>query len=933
MSEEEKVDYSKTLNLPQTEFPMRGNLPEREPYFLKKMHDNKVYQKALDKNIKSGKKFILHDGPPYANGNIHMGHALNKILKDIVVRYKTMNGFYSPYVPGWDTHGLPIEKKVQIEKKITKDDVGEAKFREICREYAMDAIKNQAGQFERLGGLGDYYKTRYLTLYPEFEANQIQVFWDMFKQGYIYRDLKPVYWCSDCETALAEAEIEYADHDATSIYVKFRVKEDSGKLSKYGDLDHTYILIWTTTPWTLPGNQAITVNKDYSYAIVEVEEEKIKNRYVIAKDLVETVMSKVFVSNYKIVGEIKGEELEGIICYKPLDFSKTSIVILGSDKDLYVSLDTGTGCVHTAPGHGHEDYLVCKRYKDIEITVPVDKKGKMTKDAGKFEGLTYSDANKKIIEYLETTGFLFAKQNLKHSYPHCWRCKKPVIYRAETQWFASVAGFKDKVLEEIKNVKWIPDWGYERMANMIKDRSDWCISRQRVWGVPIPIFYCKDCGKELITEKTIEIIKKKIEVSGSNMWYELTPEQILQGKVKCACGGSELVKEKDIMDVWFDSGTTYASVLSDKKYGIEVDQADMYLEGNDQYRGWFQSSLLTSVATKGKSPYKQVLTHGWVVDGEGRKMSKSLGNGVDPLDIVKDYGADILRLWTISSDYHNDVRISKDILSQVSEVYKKIRNTVRFLLGNIYDFNPAVNMVEYSKRDEIDRYIMSKVNRLIQYVDTQYENYDYHLIYSELHRFCTSELSSRYLDIIKDRLYVLKADHELRRSSQSTMYDILRVFVKLIAPVLSFTADEIWSYMWHVDDENKTSVLLADFPTENIEYNELDLIAKWDKIFEIKDRLAKDIEQARVNKLVGHSLDSKVEIHTSGEEYSFMKENIEQIKLAIIVSQLEVSESSEYKVIVDKAFGDKCARCWTYSMEVGRDKKHRHLCKKCIENI
>ncbi|MNO75139.1 Isoleucine--tRNA ligase [compost metagenome] len=577
--------------------------------------------------------------------------------------------------------------------------------------------------------------------------------------------------------------------------------------------------------------------------------------------------------------------------------------------------------------------MVCRRYGDIEVLVPVDKKGIMTKDAGIFEGLHYTMANDKIIEYLQTTGFLLTTKKLSHSYPHCWRCKNPVIYRATTQWFASIEDFRPKVLEEINNVNWIPSWGNERMTNMIKDRSDWCISRQRVWGVPIPIFYCKDCGKELITETTIQIIKKKIEVSGSNMWYELTPEQILQGQVTCSCGCKELVKETDIMDVWFDSGSSYSGVLKDKKYALEVEQADMYLEGNDQYRGWFQSSMLTSVATNGKAPYKEVLTHGWVVDGDGRKMSKSLKNGVDPLDIIKDYGADILRLWTVSADYHSDMRISKDILAQVSEVYKKIRNTMRFLLGNLSDFNPVFDNVEYANRDELDKYMMSKINRLIQYIDTEYENYNFHLVYSELHRFCTVELSSKYLDVIKDRLYVLKKDHKLRRSSQSTMYDILGILVKLMSPILSFTSDEIWSYMWHTNNENKFSVLLSEFPTENINYNEELLIEKWNKIFEIKEKLAKDIETARANKLIGSPLDARVEIYTSGYEYEFIKANIEDIKLVLIVSQFELQQSDEYKVIVDKAYGDKCDRCWTYSTEVGRDKSHRHLCKKCVENM
>ena len=705
---EEKKDYSSTLNLPQTDFQMRGNLPAKEPTLLKKMIDDKVYYLALEKNKYTGKTFVLHDGPPYANGDIHTGHALDKILKDIIIRYKTMNGYYSPYVPGWDTHGLPIEKKVQQELKITKDDVGVAKFREICKDFALNAVEKTAVQFERLGGLGDYQdKTkRYLTLNKDFESKQIGVFWDMFRKGYIYRDLKPVYWCSDCETALAEAEIEYQDDTSTSIYVKFKVQDDKGLFSQYGDLEHTYIVIWTTTPWTLPGNQAITLNPDFTYALVEANGE----RYIMAKDLVESVMPIGGIEEYHILAEWKGRELENIICLNPVIENKTSRVILGSDKDLLVTLDAGTGCVHTAPGHGHEDYLCCKRYKDIEIIVPVDKHGKMTKEAGKFEGMFYAKANKEIIEYLKETKDLFAAKELTHQYPHCWRCKKPVIYRATTQWFASIDGFRQKALEEINNVKWYPNWGVERMTNMIKDRTDWCISRQRCWGVPIPIFYCESCGKEYINAKTVQKIREKFEERGSNAWFELTPEEILGEKHVCECGCDTLVKEMDIMDVWFDSGSSHQAVLNEK-YGLPEGPADMYLEGNDQYRGWFQSSLLTSVATKGCAPYKEVVTHGMVVDGEGKKMSKSLGNGIAPLDIVNEYGADILRLWATSSDYHSEIRLSKDILKQVSEVYKKIRNTIRFLLGNTYDFDVKNDYVPFSQRDEFDQYMMYKIGR------------------------------------------------------------------------------------------------------------------------------------------------------------------------------------------------------------------------------
>lgn len=929
MENEQKKDYSKTLNLPQTDFQMRGNLPAKEPEILENMLNDKIYYLGLDKNKNTGKRFVLHDGPPYANGDIHTGHALDKILKDIIIRYKTMNGYYAPYVPGWDTHGLPIEKKVQQDLKITKDDVGVAKFREVCKDYALNAVEKTAKQFERLGGLGDYNdkSKRYLTLNKDFESKQIGVFWDMFKGGHIYRDLKPVYWCSDCETALAEAEIEYSDDSTTSIYVKFRVQDDKGLFSKYGDLKDTYIVIWTTTPWTLPGNQAITLNPEYAYALVEVKKEDKIERYILAKELVQKVMEIGAIEEYKIIAEFKGSELEDVICLNPVIENKTSRVILGSDRDLLVTLDAGTGCVHTAPGHGHEDYLACKRYKNIEIIVPVDSHGKMTELAGRFAGMYYAKANNAIIEFLTESKDLFAAKKLEHPYPHCWRCKKPVIYRATTQWFASIDGFRQKALEEIKNVKWYPDWGVDRMTNMIKDRTDWCISRQRSWGVPIPIFYCKDCGKEYINEETIKKVREKFEESGSNSWFELTPEEIIGDSFKCECGCRELVKETDIMDVWFDSGSSHEAVLN-SNYGLPEGPAEMYMEGNDQYRGWFQSSLLTSVATKGYAPYKEVVTHGMVVDGEGKKMSKSLGNGIAPLDIVDEFGADILRLWATSSDYHSEIRLSKDILKQVSEVYKKIRNTIRFLLGNTSDFDPKSDYVEYKDRDELDKYMMYKLNRLVSYINEAYNTYDYHLVYNELHRFCTAELSSKYLDVIKDRLYTFRKDHVLRRSSQSTMQDILETLTRLISPILVFTSEEIYTFMNTVEDK-KASILLEDFPSETDEYEDDDLVTKWNKIFETKESFAKDIENARADKKIGSALDSKITIYADGEEYEFIKENKENIALVAIISELEVEKSNEYKVVVEKSTGSKCPRCWTYSNDIDDE----GICKKCRDNM
>lgn len=928
----EKKNYGETLNLPKTDFPMRGNLPEREPFFLERMQNMKVYEKALAKNKESGKNFILHDGPPYANGNIHLGHAFNKILKDICIRYKTMQGYYAPYIPGWDTHGLPIEKKVQKELGVNKDEVGIPKFREICKNYALEQVNLQKEQFKRLGGLGDYddENKRYLTLNPEFEAKQIEVFGEMYEKGYIYRDLKPVYWCQDCATALAEAEIEYENDTTTSIYVKFKVVDDKGMFANYGDLSSIYFVIWTTTPWTIPGNQAVTVNKDFEYSMVKVGNEK----YIMAQDLVDTVMKEAAISEYETLATFKGEEFENMWLKHPL-LDKKSRVILGGDNDLIVTLDAGTGCVHTAPGFGHEDYLCCKRYGDIEIIVPVDEKGYMTEEAGEFAGMLYSDANDKVISRLDEENALLTAKKIEHPYPHCWRCHKPIIYRATTQWFASVDKFRQNALDAIKGVNWYPKWGEERMTNMVKDRTDWCVSRQRTWGVPIPILYCEECGKEYINKDTIEAIARLVRINGSSIWYEMTPEQILntvKGEHKCECGHDKFVKETDIMDVWFDSGTTHFSVLNDEKKGL-MWPATLYLEGNDQYRGWFQSSLLTSVAVTGKAPYENVVTHGFLIDEEKRKMSKSAGNGIAPLDVINKFGADILRFWTISSDYHTDVRVSNDILAQVAEVYKKIRNTSRFMLGNLYDFNPNGDYVEYENREELDKYIMYKANNLVKTVIGAYESYDFHIVYNEVHKFASSELSSKYLDVVKDALYTLKPNNAKRRAIQSTMYDVLNILVKLISPVLSFTSEEIWSYMNHKSEDNEVSVLLTTMPKYEEKYENKELVEKWDKIYEIRENLLQDIEKARAEKKVGHPLDAAVKITANGKELEFLSGITDVLEMILIVSKVEVIEGEERKVEVEKAEGYKCARCWKYNEDVGRDKHNPDICPHCIENI
>ena len=745
-------DYNSTLNLPKTEFPMRAGLPNSEPVTLKNWEDNNVYEKLMEKN--EGKPlFVLHDGPPYANGNIHLGTALNKVLKDIIVRYKNMAGFKAPFVPGWDTHGLPTELKARAKAGVgnstTIDDV---ELREICRDFANGYIDDQRNQFKRLGGLGEWYNP-YITLLPEFEATQIRIFAEMASKGYIYRGLKPVYWCSDCKTALAEAEIEYAEDPCHSIYVKFNVTDDLGKLSALGvDPAKTYFVIWTTTTWTLPANVAICVGPKYNYAVIKAGDEY----YVMAEDLYQSAMEIAEITDYEVVATIKGSELEYMKTAHPF-LDRESLVIVGD----HVTLESGTGCVHTAPGHGVDDYIVCNNYPEIPIIVPVDADGVLTEEAGQFAGLKTADANKPIAQHLDKTGNLFALKKIIHQYPHCWRCKEPVLFRATDQWFCSVDDFKKEAVDAIQNVQWIPAWGKDRITSMVKERKDWCISRQRKWGVPIPIFYCNECNEPIIDKDAMNAVADLFEKEGSDSWYKYEADQIVPAGTKCPkCGGTHFSKEKDIMDVWFDSGSSYAAVLQNRDYLSFP--ADLYLEGADQYRGWFQSSLLTSVATQGTAPYKTVLTHGWVVDGEGRKMSKSLGNGIEPQEIIDQYGADILRLWVASSDYHADIRISKDILKQLSESYRKIRNTARYILGNLSDFDPSKDMVSVDELYPIDKWAIVKLNELIAKTKNAYDTYEFHQVYHSVHNFCVVDMSNFYLDVLKDRLYTEKADSKSR---------------------------------------------------------------------------------------------------------------------------------------------------------------------------
>lgn len=916
-------DYNSTLNLPATDFPMRGNLPKREPEILKKWEDSRLYYKMIEKN--QGKpSYILHDGPPYANGEIHLGTALNKTLKDFIVKYKNMSGFCAPYVPGWDTHGLPIELKAMKSIGVENGAIPPVELRKHCRDFAMTHVKNQMKQFKRLGTLGDY-DDPYLTLKHEYEARQVEVFGKMAKDGYMYKGLKPVYWCPDCNTALAEAEIEYSNDPCHSIYVKFNVTDDKGLFTAMGlDLSKVFFVIWTTTTWTIPGNLAICLGPDYDYTLVQVGNEY----YVMANELVKTTMESAGISEYKTIGLFRGSELEHIKTKHPL-YDRLSPVIVGD----HVTLESGTGCVHTAPGYGVEDFEVCKNYDDIGILVCVDAKGRQTAEAGEFEGMDTDTANKAIAKKLEEVGALLAIQKIVHQYPHCWRCNSPIIYRATEQWFCSVNGFKDEAVKAIESVKWIPAWGEDRIKGMVRDRSDWCISRQRTWGVPIPIVYCKDCGKPIVTDETIKAISDMFKAEGADAWWIKEPAEFIPSTVKCECGCGEFTKEYDIMDVWFDSGVSHTAVMEQHK-GLSW-PADLYLEGADQYRGWFQSSLLTSVVYKGSAPYKAVCTHGWVVDGEGKTMHKSLGNGIAPNEITDVYGADILRLWVASSDYHSDIRISQPILKQLSEAYKKIRNTARFILGNLGNgkgFNPDTDCVSDDKLTELDKWALMRLDSLIDKVNEGYNAFDFHIAFHAIHNFCVTDMSNFYLDIIKDRLYCEKEDSEVRRAAQTAMYRILSAVARLAAPIISFTAEEIWTYMPHTSKDDKESIFLNQMPEKSgIEFSD-EFVSKWEFIYSTRETVNKVLEEKRNEKLIGKSLEANIIIHCGESLYEKYNALTEELKDILIVSGVSASkdgndEAPEIEVI--KAEGEKCERCWSYSNTVGSDSEHPTLCARC----
>ena len=909
------MELKETLLMPKTDFPMRGNLPNREPQIEQSWYDEKLYEKVLEKN-QDKTPFVLHDGPPYANGNIHMGHALNKILKDFVVRFKNMDGYYAPYIPGWDTHGLPIEQALTNNKKVNRKEKTVAEFRELCKEYALEQVEGQKTQFKRLGVLGDW-DNPYITLQKEYEAQQILVFGKMVKEGLIYKGLKPIYWSPSSETALAEAEIEYHDKKSPSIYVAFKVQDGKGILA--GDEE---FVIWTTTPWTIPANLGICVNADLEYVTVAVNDRK----FIVAKELVESLSKELNWETYEILATYKGSDFEYMTAKHPL-FDRESLLILGD----HVTLDAGTGLVHTAPGHGEDDFNAGRKY-NLEVLCPVDYRGYMTKDAFEFEGMYYEDANKAVGQKLEEKGALLGLKFITHSYPHDWRTKKPIIFRATEQWFASIEALKGQMMEQIKEVNWLPAWGEVRLGNMIKDRADWCISRQRVWGVPIPVFYAED-GEAILDESVINHVANLFREKGSNIWFELEAEELLPaGFTHPGSPNGKFRKETDIMDVWFDSGSSHHSVLVER--GLPY-PADLYLEGSDQYRGWFNSSLSTGVAMTGRAPYKTVVSHGFVLDGQGRKMSKSIGNVIDPVKLSKIYGADIVRLWVASVDYQADVRISEDLIKQVAESYRKMRNTFRFLLGNLFDFNPETDLVAYEDLNEVDQFMMIRLNELTKELKSAYEEYRFDDVFKTVNNYISNDLSAFYLDFTKDILYIEKADSQARRSIQTILYHHVYDMCRLLAPVIPHTADEVYSY---IPGHTEISVYLTDMPVVKEYANAAEVTTKWSQFLSLRHDVLKALEEARNQKVIGKSLTASLHLYPNAETKALLNSLQADLKQIFIVSEcvLEEGEAPEdalqfdgLAVVVKAAEGHTCDRCWL----VVPAANEQGICPRCAEVI
>ena len=922
------MDYKNTIITPKTDFPMKAGLPAREPGMLEHWQNLDLYNEMLKKN--AGKpRFVLHDGPPFSNGYIHMGHALNKTLKDFITRSHAMMGYYTPYVPGWDNHGLPIERAIETSKKKLNKDMSVPEFRKACAEFAEDFIQKQMGGFKRLGVVGDW-EHPYRTMDKHFEAQEVKIFGRMFDKGYIYKGLKPVTWCPCCVTAVAEADIEYKDDPCTTVYVKFPMKDDLGKLSRF-DLSKTYFVIWTTTIWTLPGNLAICLHPRDSYVLVKADNGET---YIMAEALMDKVMHIGGFENYEVLASYPGAFFENMLAKHPF-MDKTSRLVNAE----YVTMDSGTGCVHTAPGFGADDYQTCMRY-GMELVVPVDDYGRHTDYAGKYAGMKTEESNPIILEDMRQSGALFASEQIVHSYPHHDRCKKPVIFRATPQWFCSVESFKDQAIKAIENVRWYPAWGQDRMTSMIRERADWCISRQRRWGLPIPVFYCKSCGKPVSTPESIEKLSKLFDEYGSNIWFEKDAMELAPEGFTCPhCGGKDFTKEKDTLDCWFDSGSThYASLMHRNP---ELWPADVYLEGADQYRGWFQSSLLTSVGALDRgAPFRQVLTHGWTVDGQGRAMHKSLGNGVDPADLIKEFGADIVRLWAASSDYHADVRCSKEIFKQIAQNYLKFRNTARYCLGNLNEFDPD-NLVAPEEMEELDKWALTKLDALVKECGRAYNVYEFHMVSHAINDFCVVELSSFYLDILKDRLYCEEKNGLRRRSAQTALFLILDAMAKAFAPILAFTCDEIWQSMPHRSSDDGRNVLLNQMPESFDAYCLADAaMARWDTVMKLRQDVNGVLEKARAEKRIGKALEAHVTLDTADEALKKACDGLNLAEICIVSDCVWTAPEAgaevgtgvnfpQLTVGVSEAKGTKCPRCWMHSLDANAE----GLCPRCAAVI
>ena len=925
------MDYKQTLNLPRTTFPMKANLAKREPEILEKWAELDLYN--LIRHSSEGRKpYMLHDGPPYANGNIHMGTAFNKILKDIIIKSKQMAGFNAPYIPGWDCHGLPIEHKVDMELGQRKAEMSQVEIRKVCRHYADKYIAIQRNEFKRLGVLGEWERP-YLTMNYPYEATIIREFGKFALNGSLVRSKKPVYWCTSCKTALAEAEVEYEAHTSPSIFVKFPMISDLSK--QYPELQgkKVSIVIWTTTPWTLPANLAIALHPDFDYVAVETSENEV---LILAKDLMERCMDTFGLDHGEALVEFRAPALENLETRHPL-YERPSVIVLAP----YVTLEAGTGCVHTAPGHGREDYETGLAY-NLDVYSPVDDSGRFTKDVKYFAGLKVFEANSSVNKKLKEVGALLKEEEITHEYPHCWRCKMPVIFRSTPQWFISMEknDLRQKALAAIDEVSWIPSWGQDRIHNMIANRPDWCISRQRAWGVPVTIFFCRECNELIISQEIIDHLYTMVEKAGADIWFTEPAENLLPAGTRCSnCGADRFKKETDILDVWFDSGVSYAAVM--EKRGYLNSPSDLYLEGSDQHRGWFHSSLLCSVGTRNKAPYKAVLTHGFVVDGVGKAMHKSAGNVIAPAELIENYGAEIIRLWVAGEDYRDNIRLSEEILQRLTEAYRRIRNTCRYLLGNLNDFDSTTDRVPYEEMTELDRWALNRLHLLNERVLRAYEDFDFHLVYHDLHNFCVLDLSSFYLDIIKDRLYTSPKKSVARRSAQTAMNEILEVMVRLMAPILSFTADEIWQYM--KDEDHPLSVHAALFVPVNDAYRDTDLEIRWQKIMAVRKEVTKALEIARKEKKVGHPLDASVTLGLSPDLMKEMAPYEDQLRSIFIVSSVEMGPMKGdeeglqsdtvpgLQVRIFSSSDPKCERCWIHDSTVGHDINHPTICVRCLK--